>query len=116
MPKAAKRSGLTQALDMTIKTLAMATILCASLLASSPAFSRKAQIVQVQDAEAEAIVRILIDSHGNPVEIEMVRSSQDRDIDRSIMHAARSFKVEPQPGAKKPAAGWYVIPARLVKD
>ena len=101
---------------MTGKNLAISLILLASIFASSAVLSKRAQIVQVQDAEAEAVVRILIDSRGNPVQIEMVRSSKDRDIDRSIIHAARSFKVEPQSGAKKPAAGWYVIPARLVQD
>ena len=101
---------------MTIQNVALAIVVCASLLANLPALSKNARIVQVQDAEAQAVVRILIDSRGNPIEIEMVRSSKDRDIDRSILHAARSFKVDPQPGAKKPAAGWYVIPAKLAQD
>jgi TonB family protein len=101
---------------MTLKNLALAAIVCASVLAISPAFSKKAQIVQVEEAEAQAVVRILIDSRGNSIEIEMVRSSKDRDIDRSIFQAARRFKIEPQPGAKKPAAGWYVIPAKLAQD
>ena len=101
---------------MTGKHLAISLIFLASTFASSAVLSKRLQIVQVQEAEAEAVVRIRVDSRGNPVEIEMVRSSKDRDMDRSIIHAARSFKVEPQAGAKKPAAGWYIVPAKLVQD
>ena len=89
-----------------IAAFSIALALGAAACASSPSSAKHAP--QVSEADADAVVRVLIDERGNPIEIVMVRASGNKQIDAQVFRAVKTWKFNPQ----SPAA-WQLVPVSL---
>ena len=63
-----------------------------------------------QRQEGEVVLRILVSETGDPIQIEIERSSRHRILDRAAMDAVRSWKFNPGMRNGRPVQGWVLVP------
>ncbi len=95
----------------------MRLIFIAALLMSlTPACASTAgapQVIRASEADADCVIRVLVDRRGRPIDIAVERPCNDPQTDRAVLKAARSWKYPPEIVGGKPQQTWHLVPVRL---
>ncbi len=60
--------------------------------------------------EGETLLRVLVGSDGQVLEIGIARSSGDRHLDRAALSAVRSWRFQPAIESGRPVTAWVQVP------
>ena len=68
------------------------------------------RVARRRGLEGTVLLRVLVDDHGRPARVRLVRSSGRRILDRAAVRAVRAWRFVPGQRAGRPAAMWVEVP------
>jgi protein TonB len=69
-----------------------------------------------RSAQGEALIRVHVGADGRPGQVQLARSSGDRDLDRAAVLAVRGWRFQPARDSGAPVAAWVVVPVAFSLD